>query len=227
MALLPYFWWTTVFTLYTTLWQDFYEWSVITVALRMIPCGVLATAVSFSGPLLNRFSPKYMLVASQALIIAATALLATADAPNKYFSHALPALIIGTSGCMLTFMTTKYVVPFNLVVMRMLIGAVCSIALFRTTPPAMAGVVGAIFNCALQLGSAVGLAAVSSIETSLDSGRGKPDAYTGRAAAFWFLLAVVGVEVISLLVFYRVEAEHREDVFDEEQLDRKIDAVQE
>ena len=91
----------------------------------------------------------------------------------------------------------------------------------------MAGVVGAIFNCALQLGSAVGLAAVSSIETSLDSGRGKPDAYTGRAAAFWFLLAVVGAEVISLLVFYRVEAEHRGDVFDEEKLDRKIDAAKE
>ncbi len=34
-ALLPYFWWTTVFTLYTTLWQDVWHWSVISTAIHM------------------------------------------------------------------------------------------------------------------------------------------------------------------------------------------------
>lgn len=98
-----------MFTLYTTLWQNVYEWSSTTIALRMVPYGVLAMAFSFSGPLPNRFSLKYVLVVAQALLIAATALLAIADAPNKYFSHVLPALIIDTSGCMLTFMNTKCV----------------------------------------------------------------------------------------------------------------------
>lgn len=73
----------------------------------------------------------------------------------------------------------------------------------------MAGTVGAIFNGALQLGSAVGLAAVSSIETSVEASHGGPTSYAGRAAAFWFLLGVVCLEAISLAVFYRVEAEHK------------------
>jgi hypothetical protein len=73
----------------------------------------------------------------------------------------------------------------------------------------MAGTVGAIFNGALQLGSAVGIAAVSSIETSIEERNGNPSGYTGRAAGYWFLLGLVGLEVVALLVFYRVEAEHR------------------
>ena len=34
-ALLPFFWWTTVFTLYTTLWQDVWHWSAISTAIHM------------------------------------------------------------------------------------------------------------------------------------------------------------------------------------------------
>ena len=71
----------------------------------------------------------------------------------------------------------------------------------------MAGTVGAIFNGALQLGSAVGISAVSSIETSIEEKSGNPSGYAGRAAAFWFMLGIIGCEIISLLIFYRVEAE--------------------
>ena len=69
----------------------------------------------------------------------------------------------------------------------------------------MAGTVGAIFNSALQLGSAVGSAAVTSIMTSVENKRGKAGYYlfNGRAAAFWFMLAVVVVEAISVLTFYK------------------------
>ena len=34
-ALLPFFWWTTVFTIYTTLWQSVWEWSAISTAVHM------------------------------------------------------------------------------------------------------------------------------------------------------------------------------------------------
>lgn len=75
----------------------------------------------------------------------------------------------------------------------------------------MAGTVGAIFNGALQLGSAVGLAAVSSIETSVEKKTGGPTVYAGRAAAFWFVLAIICVEAISVLVFYRIDVERKDD----------------
>lgn len=35
LALMPFLWWTTIFTILTTLWQDIYKWSAISVALRM------------------------------------------------------------------------------------------------------------------------------------------------------------------------------------------------
>jgi nitrate/nitrite transporter NarK len=107
MALFPYLWWTTVFTIVTTLWQDVYHWSVISVALRLIPIGALAFTMSFSGPLSSRISPKYVVLCGQACVIVATVLLATADAPSKYFSHYLPAFILGSGGAMLWFTNTK------------------------------------------------------------------------------------------------------------------------
>jgi hypothetical protein len=74
----------------------------------------------------------------------------------------------------------------------------------------MAGAVGAIFNSALQVGSAVGLAAVASIQISVDKKLVNPekaayhDFFKGRQASFWFLLALVIVELISVTVFYHL-----------------------
>ena len=77
-----------------------------------------------------------------------------------------------------------------------------SIAIFETTPSNMAGTVGAIFNGALQLGSAVGIAAITSIEASIEATHGS-SSYAGRAAAWWFLVGVVALEAIAVSVFYR------------------------
>jgi hypothetical protein len=79
-----------------------------------------------------------------------------------------------------------------------------SVAIFRTTPPKIAGIVGACLNSALQLGSAVGIAVVTSIQTSVESREPKGFAsYAGRRASFWFLVAVVAVTAIAIAVFYR------------------------
>lgn len=75
----------------------------------------------------------------------------------------------------------------------------------------MAGTVGAIFNGALQLGSAIGLAAVSSITDSVQEKKDGPgegqdisDAdFAGRRAAFWFLFAIVCVELVSVGFLYK------------------------
>ena len=68
----------------------------------------------------------------------------------------------------------------------------------------MAGTVGAILNVAVRLGSAVGNSVVSSIEASVEEKHGGPASYAGRAASFWFLVGVCAVELIAMLVFYRV-----------------------
>jgi hypothetical protein len=63
--------------------------------------------------------------------------------------------------------------------------------------------VGAVFNSALQLGAALGEAAISTIQTSVDDKHpGKMNGYAGRSAAFWFTLGLVVVETVVVAVFY-------------------------
>jgi hypothetical protein len=73
----------------------------------------------------------------------------------------------------------------------------------------MAGTVGAIFNSALQSGSAIGLAAASSIETSVEATHGGSHKYAGRAAAFWFLFGIVVLEFIAVSIFYDRSTDHK------------------
>ncbi|KAF9815241.1 hypothetical protein IEO21_04688 [Rhodonia placenta] len=186
-ALLPYFWWTTIFTTYTTLWQDTYHWPVISTAIHMIPIGVLAFSMSFTGPLSRVYNPKWIILFGESMLVIATILLAFADGPEKYWSFVFPAFVLGSGGAMLTYTHTN-------------------IAIFRTSPASMAGTIGAIFNGALQLGSAVGIAAVGSITTSVQETHGT-QSYAGEQAAFWFLLGVVGLEWAAMLVFYRTKKE--------------------
>ena len=72
----------------------------------------------------------------------------------------------------------------------------------------MAGVVGAMFNFALQLGAALGLSIDTSIETSIEAkpGSGGFEAFTGRRAVLYWLLAAVAAETVAVIVFYRVRA---------------------
>ncbi|KAH9895729.1 MFS general substrate transporter [Cubamyces lactineus] len=202
-ALLPYFWWVTVFTIYTTLWQDIWRWTVISTAVHMIPIGVLAFAMSFTGSLARVINPKWIILFAEGMCIVATVLLAFADRPERYWSFIFPAFVLGSAGAMLTYTHTN-------------------IAIFRTSPASMAGTVGAIFNGALQLGSAVGISAVGSIESSVEATHGGSHSYAGRAASFWFLLAIVCVEFISMLVFYRRSKEGLAQELDAADMKEKV-----
>ncbi|KAF9220638.1 MFS general substrate transporter [Gyrodon lividus] len=190
LGLLPFFWWSAVFTVLMNLWQNVFRWSVISTAVHMFPIGVLAFAMSFTGSLSRVFSPKWIILTGLSLLAVATTLLALGGGqPEQYWPFVFPAFTLGSAGAMLTYTHTN-------------------IAIFQAAPASMAGTVGAIFNCALQFGSAVGLAAVSSIETSVEATHGGPDEYYGRAAAFWFLLGIVMLEFISISCFYQRTTDH-------------------
>ena len=63
---------------------------------------------------------------------------------------------------------------------------------------------GAIFNSALQVGSAIGIAAVTSIQTSVQNKSGPKGVleFEGRAASLWFLVGIVALECVCMLIFY-------------------------
>ncbi|OBZ72813.1 putative MFS-type transporter EfpA [Grifola frondosa] len=203
-ALLPYFWWTTIFTLYTTLWQDIWHWSVISTAIHMIPLGVMAFAMSFTGSLSRKVNPKWIILCGECLCIVATLLLAFADRPQRYWPFVFPAFVLGSSGAMLTYTHTKWVsLRSDMRGASQLTDLLCQ---HRDIPdePAEHGRHG---------GRDIQRCVTTRLRGRHRGGRlhrGEhrgdpwgPEGYAGRAAAFWFLLAVVGVEALSMLVFYR------------------------
>ncbi|KAG2048631.1 MFS general substrate transporter [Suillus hirtellus] len=191
VALFPFLWWSTVFSIFTTLWQNVFEWSAISSAVHMLPIGVAAFAISFTGPLSRIFSPKWIILTGLSLCMVATVLLALGGGkPEEYWPYIFPAFFVGSAGAMLTYTHTN-------------------IAIFQAAPSSMAGTVGAIFNGALQFGSAIGLAGVSSIETSVEATHGGSHEYSGRAAAFWFLFAIMSIEFISVSICYDRSTDHK------------------
>lgn len=56
-------------------------------------------------------------------------------------------------------------------------------------------------SIALELGSAIRIATFNVIQTSVQTREGGAHAYGGRAAAFWFLLGIASVEVLSIACF--------------------------
>ncbi|KZP31546.1 MFS general substrate transporter [Athelia psychrophila] len=193
VALMPYLWWTTMFMMYTTLWQEVYHWSAMMAAAHMIPLSALSFLVSMTGGFSRLISPKWIILAGQALSIIACVLLSFGSGPEKYWQFVLPGFLLGSAGNQLVYTQTN-------------------IAIFKATPPAMAGTIGAMFNGALQLGSAIGLAAVSSIETSVEATDGGFEKYYGRKAVFYFFIGLTTVQALGVLKFYRTLAGSTENV---------------
>lgn len=191
VAFVPFLWYGTFFFIFTTLWQSIFHWSAMSTVIHMFPIGITGFAASFTGPLSRIFSPKWIILTGIFLSMVASILLAFGGGkPEDYWSYVFPALVLGSSGVSLTFVHTN-------------------IAIFQAAPSSMSGTVGAIFTCALQCGSAIGIACVTSIETSVEATHGGPQEYAGRAAAFWFLLGITTLEFISVSIFYDRSTDHK------------------
>ncbi|KZP24584.1 MFS general substrate transporter [Athelia psychrophila] len=186
ISLTPFLWWTAMFMMYTTLWQQVYHWGAMSAAAHLIPLSALSFVVSMSGGFSRFINPKWIILAGQFLTIIACILLSFDTGPEKYWQFALPGFLLGSAGNQLMYTHIN-------------------IAIFKATPPEMAGTIGAIFNGTLQLGSAIGLAAVSSIETSVEATHGGFTKYYGRAAVFYLFIGVIIVQALGLLIFYRTQ----------------------
>jgi len=160
-----------------------------------IPNGVAAILMSLTGFLSRYISPKWLILLGHTLLIIATILLSFADSEDKYWRLMFPGLIIASGGSMLAYSQT-------------------SIAVFEASPPAVSGIVGAIFNCGLQLGAAVGLAIDTAIETSVERTHGGFQKFNGRRATLLWQVGISVVSAIAILVFYRVKEDN--DEFGEE-----------
>ncbi|KAG2362469.1 major facilitator superfamily domain-containing protein [Suillus spraguei] len=176
--------------IFSIMWQTVFHWSVMSTAVHMLPLGIVAFAASCTGSLSRIYSPKWIILTGLSLCMVATLLLALGGGKARnYWPFVFPAFVLGSAGVMVAFSHTN-------------------IAIFQAAPSSMSSTVGAMFNGALQFGSAIGLAAITSIETSVEATHGGSHEYAGRAASFWFLIVLPTTEILTFMQwkFRRVEA---------------------
>ncbi|KAG2355363.1 major facilitator superfamily domain-containing protein [Suillus spraguei] len=158
---------TALLPSFCIMWQTVFHWSVMSTAVHMLPLGIVAFAASCTGSFSRIYSPKWIILTGLSLCMVATLLLALGGGkPENYWPFVFPAFVLGSAGVMVAFSHTN-------------------IAIFQAAPSSMSSTVGAMFNGALQFGSAIGLAAITSIETSVEATHGGSHEYAGRAASFW------------------------------------------
>lgn len=191
LGLIPFFWWGSLFYSLMPIMQSEYHWSALMASVHFLPAGISGTLIAgFASSMVKYVSPKWSISFGLVLEIIATLLLPFANTKEKYWSYLFPSFFIGSIGTMIIYVNAN-------------------IAVFMNTPPAMAGVAGAMFNSALQLGVAVFIAILSSITQSVDKKRvkqGKEPGYHGIAAGYWFVLAWVCFVFIMVQVFYTAES---------------------
>jgi len=194
LSLYPYFWFTAIFFALTSFWQDVIHWSPLITAVHFLPCGfVVVIVMGVLGHLATKYRLKPLILIGGGCLLVANVLLPFADRASLYWPLCFVGFIFAGVG-------------------SVFINGSVSIAFFRYSPPSEAGMIGAIFNSALQLGSAVGTAVTTSIQSGIDSKEPDPaTSYKGRAAGMWFLLGVLVVEMVAVVFFFREEKPQTKD----------------
>ncbi|CCM02246.1 uncharacterized protein FIBRA_04327 [Fibroporia radiculosa] len=185
ISVVPCMWWAAIMLLFSWYWETVYGWSAIITALHFLPIALgIFPAVPVAATLQSKMRLKWVLLIGFVLITAGTILLPFANSKEHYWPLAFPGFLIGTAGAAMLYATLN-------------------IAVLAITPPAVSGIVSAVFNSALQTGVATGVAIVTSIQTSVQISHGGPEAFTGRAAGLWFLVAFIGTMMLLFLVLMK------------------------
>ncbi|MEV4774095.1 MFS transporter [Microbacterium sp. LWH12-1.2] len=127
----------------------------------------------FAPRLAARFGTRAMVTSGFVLLGIGVGMLALAPADGSYVAHVLPASLVAASGMALAFVPS-------------LTTAIAS------APPAEAGVASGLVNTSYQIGSALGLAALSAVSTAVGGATGESAGY-GAAFAGAALIAVAGL----------------------------------
>ena len=140
-------------------------WSPLMTGLAFLPIGIVNGALATRvGRLAGRSGPRWFAVAGAVVLTAGYALFLRFDGSSTFLAVVLPVMLALGLGISLSF------APLN-------------VAALSEVPPERAGLAASLFNTAMQIGGAVGLAAVTSV---LAAGTG-----TGLASSVPALLTVV------------------------------------
>ena len=185
--------------------QQVLGYSALKTGVAYLPFSVtLIGASAAASRLVDRFTPKPVVVAGVVLTAAGFLFLTGVSGHGDYASHVLPAITIIGAGLGLSFVGV-------------------TIAATTGVAPAESGLASGLLNTTLQVGGSLGLAILSSVSTSritsaLDSGSSLTAALThGFKGAFVVAAVLCAISLVVALVFMpgrrpRAEDEQAETV---------------
>jgi len=124
------------------------HYSALEAGVRYLPLAVtISVSAAITSQMVTRFGYKYVMIAGMALVAAGLLLLTRISAQDSYGAVVLPALLVFSTGMGMTF------VPLQ-------ISSVTGVT------PAEIGLAAGLINACIQIGGAVGLAALSTVSTT-------------------------------------------------------------
>jgi EmrB/QacA subfamily drug resistance transporter len=179
--------------------QQVLGYSALKTGLAYMPFSLtLIGASGAASRLVDRFTPKPVLVTGLVIVTTGFVLLTRVSGHGDYASHVLPAMIVLGVGLGLTF------VPIT-------------IAATNGVAAAESGLASGLLNTTLQVGGSLGLAILSSVATSritsaLDSGSPLPAALThGFKGAFVVAAVLCALGLVVALLFLPGRRRRAED----------------
>ncbi|KAF8573018.1 MFS general substrate transporter, partial [Ramaria rubella] len=172
VSLQPFMYWASIQLLFSWYYQLVFGWSAIKTAVHFLPQGLVTLLLMPPTTIvMEKYSLKWIILTGQLICLVGTCLLPFGDTKPNYWNFVFPRFLIRSAGTTIIY-------------------AGLNVAVFAVTPPEVTCVVGAIFQCALQLGSSAGAAIATSIQTSVEVNHGGPNGFQGRAAGLWFIFAI-------------------------------------
>ena len=167
LNLSPFIFWPTISYGFPTYWQQALDLSGINSAVRLLPIGIAAFAVSIliqvkPGILTWRRWPTF---AAMTLAAATMLLFIFSEGGQgvRYWSYVVPASILGSAACQFAFISVQVFV-------------------ITSVPAEQAGVVGGLMSVIIQLGVAVGLAIQAACITHVE---GMVTPWADYARGYW------------------------------------------
>ncbi|KAH6904497.1 major facilitator superfamily domain-containing protein [Coprinopsis sp. MPI-PUGE-AT-0042] len=189
LNLSPFLFWPTLSYGFPAYWQEVLDRSGINSAVRLLPIGIAAFAVSIliqvvPGVLTWR---RWPIFAAMTLAAGTMLLFIFSDGADevKYWSYFVPAAILGSASCQYAFISVQVFV-------------------ITSVPPEQAGVVGGLMSVIIQLGVAIGLAVQAACLTHVE---GLSTPWKDYARGYWAVFGwmIGSVVICGLAMLYELK----------------------
>ncbi|ORY31645.1 major facilitator superfamily domain-containing protein [Naematelia encephala] len=185
LALSGFAWWGVIQVAMVERYESTFGEGIMISAVRLMPVGISACIIGIVVPnILKKIpNPRYLVTAAFVVSAASFLLLifGEGNVHREYWRWYFPAYIIGSAAAAIAYLGMN-------------------IFLMSSVRPQEAGVVGALFQTALQMGAAVALAAQAGL---LTLNPGDVSDFANVQASFWFMFGWYLCNALGMLFLYR------------------------